>query len=347
MAKVKKQRSTYVWKEPKWETITPSLGKRYFYEVWKAHFFVSQEMAPKTLKPLLVSHCKDVLGFSKADLSAVRSVSDRQLEVPAKWLLIEMKGGQLREEDRASALSLLRSLMDSSVSIDEPEITETTEKVKISVQEAMWNQIEPTVSLLDIAIDQRDWSVQPYRVITANEACKAAHCRLIENYFTNEYELVKEEAPQPLLSFLELIIKDCQTFIGENKVQRQRKRKPVSEDKIVAKVKFQQKDTELGLVSKLPLEMLGKEIVWFYNTKNRQLGFYEKDALLDGLTFKGTSITNVGKSGAKTLRKPEDTLKGIQKLPKTKLAKLYGSLTTKEKVPSERLGDTTVLLRGF
>lgn len=340
-----RKRSLSVWKEPEWTKIDPN-SKDYNHNVWKAHFYVTQEMDTKELKKNLVSYAKSKLNFDTVSLKRLNVTSDRELEIPAKWLLIEEKGGKLADHEKKSALSILAAIIGDKD--ENTAIEEKPKKVTVDIQSAMWNQIEPIVSELDIAIDNDDFSVSPYRLIASNENCKATHCRLIFNYFQKEYELEKDECSPALKAFLEQILIDCDTFIKQNKTERKvRKRKPQSNDKKVAKVKFQPKEVELGLVSVLPADCVEKSIVWFYDTAKRLLGFYEVDEMFTGLDFKGTTIQNNGRSGAKLLRKPEVTLKGIQKLPKTKLKKLYDELTTKEKALTGRFNDNTLILKAF
>ena len=94
--------------------------------------------------------------------------------------------------------------------------------------------------------------------------------------------------------------------------------------------------------------MVGATTLWVYNTKNRKLGVYVADSITQVLSVKGASIVgyDANKSTQKTVRKPEK-LKGADKLPRTKMQKVYDEIRATETKLNGRLNEHTILLRVF
>jgi len=130
------------------------------------------------------------------------------------------------------------------------------------------------------------------------------------------------------------------------KVQRApRKKKPISTEKVVSKLKYKKEDTSLGIVSLNPAQIIGSKEVWTYNTKTRKLGQYKA---LDerGLLVKGASLLNYSPDSAeKTLRKPAEALAEFKKASKVKLRTFLKDLTTVDIPCSGKLNEHHVILR--
>jgi len=124
-----------------------------------------------------------------------------------------------------------------------------------------------------------------------------------------------------------------------------RKKKPVSVDKVVSKLKYKKEDPQLGIVSMNPVHIVGSKEVWVYNTKTRKLGVY-KAVDADGLAVKGTGILNYSPDSVeKTLRKPADTLAEFKKASKVKLRTFMKELTTLDIPCQGKLNEHHVILR--
>ena len=152
------------------------------------------------------------------------------------------------------------------------------------------------------------------------------------------------------LAFYEKINTACDTFINTGKAQRKtRKPKAVSKDKLVDKLMFQVNDSELGIASINPAEIIDASEVWVYNTKNRKLGVYRVGGLAPGLTVKGTTIKDfdVSKSVQKTLRKPPEQIKSFTGNARTKYQKSFDEIKTTDTKLNGRLNETTIILKAF
>lgn len=135
-------------------------------------------------------------------------------------------------------------------------------------------------------------------------------------------------------------------FKKANRKPRAKKKKPAGVQ--VAKLKFKREDTELGIKSISPVEIVGAEQVWIYNTKTRKLAAYRSDSI-EGIQVKGTSLQNYDPDMCeqKTLRKPAETLKQLMTAGKVQLRRLLSELSTKESPVNGRINEECIILRAI
>ena len=124
-------------------------------------------------------------------------------------------------------------------------------------------------------------------------------------------------------------------------------RKPPAKEKLVAKLKYLKNDATLKLVSISPVDIIGAQVLWVYNTKTRKLGRYVAEELGGALNVKGTTITGYSeaKSTQKTVRKPELQLKEFMSANKVELRKFLENIKTTEVKLTGRINEDTVLLK--
>jgi hypothetical protein len=142
------------------------------------------------------------------------------------------------------------------------------------------------------------------------------------------------------------LLKACGMMQEVAKVSRApRKKKPVSHDKLVAKIKYKKNDNQLGIVSLHPVQIIGAREVWVYNTKTRKIAQY-KAADDNGLTVKGAGLLNyTPDSVEKTVRKPVETLAEFKKASKVKLRTFMKELSTIDISCNGKLNEHHVILR--
>ena len=142
------------------------------------------------------------------------------------------------------------------------------------------------------------------------------------------------------------LLKACAMMQEVAKVERApRKKKPVSHDKVVSKLKYKKEDSSLGIVSMNPVNILGAKEVWTYNTKTRKLAQYKA---IDerGLSVKGAGLLNyTTDSVEKTLRKPVEMLAEFKKASKVKLRTFLKDLSTLDTPAGGKLNEHHVILR--
>ena len=210
-----------------------------------------------------------------------------------------------------------------------------------------------------------------------------AHARKIKKYYDNEYkeaqliqklptpgEINREKDPlksdmlaqlregyshltkkdaKTYLEALETLHGACDLVIDAAKATRKpRKKAPPSKEKMVAKLKYLERDDKLQIVSVNPLELIDSKEVWVYNVKTRKLGKYVADEHAT-IRVKGTTLLHYNEKSSiqKTLRKPDETLKEFKKASKVKLRKFLDEIKTTDIKLNGRLNADTVILKVY
>lgn len=124
-------------------------------------------------------------------------------------------------------------------------------------------------------------------------------------------------------------------------------RKPPQKEKLVKSLKYLKQDTALKIVSINPVDIVGAEVLWVYNIKNRKIGKYVAEDQGGALGVKGTTITgyDANKSTQKTLRKPEEQIKQFLASSKVELRKYLENIKTTEIKLNGRINADTILLK--
>ena len=170
------------------------------------------------------------------------------------------------------------------------------------------------------------------------------YAQLVEGYRS----YTKAQLKNRLMAYDE-ILSACDMFLRQAKVNRKpRVKKAPSKEKLVSKLKFKPNDEKYKLVSIKPEECLQATEVWVFNTKTRKLGCYVAEEF-QVLSVKGSSIINFDpkKSLSKTVRKPEELLKGANTMARTKLRKLFDGIKSVETLLNGRVNEDIVLLRAY
>lgn len=348
---------------------------------WEAEYYVHNEVTDKVLAKEFVKYCQK--NFDRKEAALLRKLPDwRFVGIGAKWTYIVSKGGVL-DDDRAQRLeTLYNDLLEQAKEVDQQEKTQAkTDAAQpkapvISIQDRMKEQIADLLGNLEAAIDKHlDGDLKandfdPYGIIQNYEVeIKPAHAKLIREFFEPQLAEAQEivdwknddireayahlstaKSRKEFCEFYTKIITACDTVINTGKaVRKPRKAKAPSKEKLVSKVKYCESDPQTGLASINPVSIVDAKILWVYNTKNRKLGVYVADEHLGSLSVKGTTITGFdpAQSCQKTIRKPEETIKGAGKLARTKIQKVFDQVKATETKLNGRLNEHTILVRVF
>jgi len=282
-------------------------------------------------------------------------------------------------------------LKDKKLAVEKEE--EKKNKYRPSIQEllrlkalSMTDELEEFIDTFDMNINSLK-TFKPINILRKQEA-KANHAKVIKEYYVanyNEYdELVNPPSTKgmdekeldyhnqliegynhldksEIKAMYELykgIVQACDMVIANAKFDRKpRKRKPISAEKLVAKMKFCKEHVDTGLVSINPIEIIGSNILLIYNTKSRKVGVYhtsnvdpmnqKRDG--SGLTVKGTTMLrfNEETSIQKTLRKPQEQLKIFKDINKRSLNKQFEAVKSVPTKMNGRINEHTLLLKVF
>jgi len=149
------------------------------------------------------------------------------------------------------------------------------------------------------------------------------------------------------MDFYGIICDDIDRLIKNATAQRKpRKKKTLSAERLVKKIKYQVEFPELKLVSVNPEKIIGANELWVYNTKYNRLGVYRAENSIRGFSVKGTTLLHFDETESveKTVRKPKEALANLKK---GALKKALNSMKTQEKQLKGRIGKDTILLSVF
>ena len=162
------------------------------------------------------------------------------------------------------------------------------------------------------------------------------------------YAHVKKADAKKWLEALENLMGACDLVIDSAKATRKpRIKKAPSKEKLIAKLKYKEKDDKYQIASVNPLELIDCQEVWVFNAKTRKLGKYVLDSHVTSMTVKGTSLVGFSETASiqKTVRKPDEVLKEFKKAGKIKLRKFLNEINSVETKMNGRLNSDTVILR--
>jgi hypothetical protein len=161
------------------------------------------------------------------------------------------------------------------------------------------------------------------------------------------YSYMTKQDAKNYITALETLHGACDVVIDAAKASRKpRAKKAPSKEKLIAKLKYLERDDKLQLVSVNPLEIIDAKEVWVYNTKTRKLGKY---VAADHATLQvkgaGLQFYDEKSSIQKTLRKPDETLKEFKKAGKVALRKFMDDIKTTDIKLNGRLNSDTIIVK--
>jgi hypothetical protein len=146
------------------------------------------------------------------------------------------------------------------------------------------------------------------------------------------------------------VIADCNSYgVIKKAAKAPRKKKAVTPEKMVSKLKFMKEFAELKLKSIEPTQILSATELWVYNTKNRKLGIYMVDQYAGALSVKNSTITgfDAAASVQKTMRKPKDQLKDWSANGKPAAKKWFKGVRATETKLNGRISADMILLKAY
>jgi len=368
---------------PKWDGCETWDSNQFLRHFHSAMSWYRLESSVKELKPKVINWM-GANGYTKDQISAFKKTKDNRCGMTvgaiAACLLKGMPPVRADfNEGRSSAVWLANEISkivaEGKDDIDESE--EVKEEVKPnvytpSIQERvrdasmlMTEEIETAIEAFQT--DPETFDPKAFKVLNVLKAkqAKAAHARIIREFYTRNLEELQEAAGtkdeqlkeayshltkvqlKKITAFYQEIVSACEMLAQEAKVNRKPKaKKAVPAEKIVAKLKYKKADEPLKLVSINPADILGAKELWIYNTKTRKLGKYIAGEFAD-LGVKGTTIVGFDehKSVQKTLRKPADQLKEFKAAGKVALRKFLEDINAVDTKMNGRINEETLLLK--
>lgn len=297
----------------------------------------------------------------RADLSKiVRDIPDKLVSTTPGWIAkMALNGTKLAAENKEWIVTRIEEMGAARIRLDEeteeqPQVPKAKPIVDIQARtKARNNQLLSDAE--GKVIDERGSMyefLQKYTATPAAARFMLAYYQPIYDEVMSDDEQVKEAFGKKLKderAFMQAVIDDLNRYIGNKKVTKVRKPKTIREKplaKQVEKLKFQKEFAPLKIVSVNPVEIVGCQQLWTYNTKYKRLTRYDAVGPT-GIQVKGTTLIgyDVDKSSTKSLRKPDITIQQLLGAGRVALRKIMDDLKTVESKPNGRINTDTILLR--
>lgn len=303
----------------------------------------------------LLEHMKRS-GFQKTQIASVRKCPKYRVPTTIGWQArMMMNGNTLSESSMNFFNQRLDELFKLGESIkDEAEVK--IEKPVISIQERTQAKIQQLIAECEEAIDS-DSKLNIYDWLKGKEATSQAataicdfYSKWLPDFEPDEFDTRNEKkARAEQLKYWTQFIYDCERYVGNlkvTKIRKPREKKQKSAVELVKSIKYQKEYPSLKIVSVNPAEIVGCNQLWTYNTKYKKLTRYDASGP-SGIQVKGTTLIgfDVERSIAKSLRKPDITIKSLLGAGKISLRKFMDELKTNESKPNGRINSDTILLR--
>ena len=337
--------------------ITPDLSN-YKSALSRAFNFYNQDRDKKDARGYLRTYIKH-----KGMTVDIDRVPDNEINLTYGWLSrILLNGNTLLDRHNKDLDSYINNLSTTK------EVKVVVDKVpKPSVRDYMQDKIAEVIGDLEGAVDaflKEDKEFDLYNYLHANSIPKP-YCKDIDEWarkrgmeFTDVYKTTDKDTKDGysnisrrqqanLVKMFGAFIVDLEKYTQFKKANRKprvTKAKPPAVQ--VARIKFKKEDTELGIKSVNPSEMVGASQVWVYNVKYKRLAAYRSDSV-QGIQVKGSTLQNYDPdmSECRSIRRPEAFLKVLLDASKVKLRKLLSDLTTKGYDVTGRINDECIIVR--
>ena len=376
--KVKAQRNPlfldekYTGTEPVWDTERALKMDDATFEnnMRRSLYYYNYFFSPKDAKKYVVEYIKKA-EYPADQVKAFERAPDRSLSMTICGLVMAHRAGMPLKDNHVASIrkAIDEVIRDAAPADDEPtgEIINTAPKV--TIQDRMNEKTAETIGELEGYFDDvllgNKVAFKHYDFLVANNVPQSQLSKYEELYIKRgaELELAQQGTDEQLsegyshykaadykrvLGWIRELVDAVAQYRNVKKASKKvRAPRAVSKEKVVAKLKYAKECKVNKVVSINPADIIGASELWIYNTKTRKLGKYVADALAGPLGVKGTTIIgyDTTKSVAKTLRKPEDSLKAFAKAGKIELRKFLDSIKTTETTLNGRINAETVLLK--
>ena len=233
-----------------------------------------------------------------------------------------------------------------------------------TIQDRIRAQVSSVLSDLDVAVDEAfDGNVPSSDdlaglIMTKN--FKGPQLKLVQQYLRKNiaewysayngedeqlvegYAYVDKRNFKKIIDAFEAVMDRISQQQTKVKSLRIRKKKPMDKKKMASKIRF--KAEHEGIKSCNPVDIIGANMVWVYDTKKRRMGYYEAE-VKDSLYVKGPKIYGFKVTCEKILRKPEEQLAEVMKLRKNQTVNWFDGIKAKCKPLKGRMTSDILILR--
>ena len=317
--------------------------------------------------------------FNKTDAKYILANAEYNFVFPyrgaiAFWYNTGQEVSERSEEAKAHLMEKYAELLQSGKAIynaKKQSLSDNEKVITLSPQQRLQNKINNTIiqdllSLEDSWIEGEKTSLDVYQAFGKHGLSGSATIpvrMMIEGWLLDYEDAYNKQCEQAVEGYSHILrpelnrrIKECQAMLADlDRIKAKQKAtrkiripKVASIDKQISKLKYKKEDTEYKIVSINPAHVVGKVRLFVFNTKYKQLTYYETGDP-KGFIISGSTIKNFDSETSTriTLRKPLDFLPIVLKKTPLQIQKEIGNLTTKVTKANGRINTETILLRAF
>jgi hypothetical protein len=336
---------------------------------WYNYYFSNEDA-----KGFALAYLKSIK-FDKTKLKTLGSVDAPKLRTIG-WLCRSLaQGGSLSPKLDAKLWSSIDQLVVQTVTpavtlVDnEAEVcdSEQTEERVVSIRDRVNAKADNLIADIEDLLDQYYIGGKTFDAIKwfREKDVKSPIAQKIADYYKPLYSEIfdalqgkddqlveayarwKKPKLKAYLEFIKTIIAAAeQRTVIAKAIRKPRKKKEKPASVVVAKLQYLEEDKELGVKSIKPVEVVGAQQLWVYNSKYRTIAVYNAMGPA-GLSVKGTTLLGFDEktSIVKKLRKPKEQLHALSASGKVQLRKYMDSIRCKPKEATGRINRDTILVR--
>jgi hypothetical protein len=361
----------YTGREPVWDTerALAMSQDEFDHYLRKSFTYYNYFYSAKDLKKYVTDWMKD--HYTKSEISRFIRSSDKLLPITVCSLIKAHKQGMpLRDKELGYVKDRIYEILNSDIA-DEPVAEQkivapaAVKTIQDRLNEKTSEHLAHFEGLYDEVVAGGTVDPKAYDYLVSNAVPQsqikkfeelfgarkaelgAAQAKMFDD-FVESYRHYKVADYKRHYEFLDSVLDALEQYRGVKKATKKaRVKRAPNKEKVVSKLKYLKEEKTLKLVSINPVDIIGAQELWCYNTKTRKLYKYVADSITGPLGIKGTSLTGFDeiKSVGKTLRKPEEKLKEFAKANKVQLRKFLDDIKATETVGNGRINADMVLLR--
>lgn len=362
----------YTGSEPKWdhERALAMDSSEFDHHLRRSFYYYNYFYTQKDTKKYVVEWLKSNKEFTAEEVRAFERTPDRAVVMTVHSLIMAHRQGMPLKENHIAFIDReIEQAIKAGPVEETPEPAEVIRAIVPTIQDRLNEKTSETIGELEGHYDEflknPKYQFKPYDFLVANNVPQSQLTKYevlfqarfdelrtavekTDEQITEGYSHYKKADFQRIMAFIDQILNDIIQYRGVKKAAKKtRAPRSISKEKLVSKLKYAREDKPLRLVSVNPVDVIGAQELWVYNTKTRRLGRYIADSLQGPLGIKGTAITGYdeAKSVSKTLRKPEEKLQEFTRASKVQLRKFMDEIRATATLLNGRINTDTVLLK--
>lgn len=362
----------YIGAEPEWDTeraMTMS-DEDFEHHLRRSFRWYNYMFASKELKKYVVEWLQANAKFNAREISIFVKSSDQFCPITiCSLVMAHRRGMPMKQKYADHIIRVVQKIIDENQDLVQPEPTAAKRpEVKITIADRVAEKTAEYIGEVEGMLDEyifdkkeftlynwlKEKNVPQGSIVKFRQSLARQQLEFAEALEGNDAQLKEayrgfnKTRLKQIVAFYEKLWQDLDSYAQSKKVARKvRVKKSPTKDKLVAKLKYRKEDRELKLTSINPVDIVGAQRLWVYNTKSRKLYRYQADELAATLTVKGTTIVGYdeAKSVGKTIRKPAEVLAKFMKASKVQLRKFLEDINAVESRANGRINEDIVLLK--